>query len=292
MNTIAKPSQAEAKETRLVQALGGRHGSLDGKASNVLPALLEKRDEVVDGQHNVGDELLLGHLDVADGDTHAENLLELELDGGLDLVDAASQVVGVRDGSGELAGLGQTRTQETGDLLDEGLGGNEGVVLAGKLLDELLVLVELLQVISGHGVNTTVLGTIDIVLVTENAVNLLASNSLGSVDSSAVPDGHVGSGDGGQADGARETLVTLRVIVLQADLKLNSLKEVTLLGLVGVLQELSDLRPDISCIAVSILAVSYYCTVTPRVSSVSSGIYRTDCDLRHLDSLPIDSCII
>jgi hypothetical protein len=137
-----------------------------------------------------------------------------------------------------------------------------------------------------------VLGTIDIVLVTENAVNLLASNSLGSVDSSAVPDGHVGSGDGGQADGARETLVTLRVIVLQADLKLNSLKEVTLLGLVGVLQELSDLRPDISCIAVSILAVSYYCTVTPRVSSVSSGIYRTDCDLRHLDSLPIDSCII
>jgi len=245
VNTIAKPSQAEAKDTRLVQALGGRHGSLDGKASNVLPALLEKRDEVVDGQHNVGDELLLGHLDVADGDTHAENLLELELDGGLDLVDAASQVVGVRDGSGELAGLGQTRTQETGDLLDEGLGGNEGVVLAGKLLDELLVLVELLQVISGHGVNTTVLGTIDIVLVTENA------------------DGHVGSGDGGQADGARETLVTLRVIVLQADLKLNSLKEVTLLGLVGVLQELSDLRPDIS-----------------------------DCDLRHLDSLPIDSCII
>jgi hypothetical protein len=173
VNKIAEPSQARAKETRLVQALGGRHGSLDGKASNVLPALLKKRDEVVNGQHDVGNELLLSHLNVADGDTHAENLLELELDGGLDLVDAASQVVGVRDGGGELAGLGQTRTQETRDLLDESLGSDEGIVLAGKLLDELLVLVELLQVISGHGVDTTVLGTIDIVLVTENAAKLL-----------------------------------------------------------------------------------------------------------------------
>jgi hypothetical protein len=164
----------------------------------------------------------------------------LELDGGLDLVDAASQVVGVRDRGGELAGLGQTRTQETRDLLDESLGSDEGIVLAGKLLDELLVLVELLQVISGHGIDTTVLGTINIVLVTENA------------------DGHVGAGDGRQADGARETLVTLRVIVLQADLKLNGLEEVALLGLVGVLQELTDLRTDIS-----------------------------DCDFRHLGSLPI-----
>lgn len=61
-----------------------------------------------------------------------------------------------------------------------------------------------------------------------------------------VPDGHVGTGDRRQLDGARETLVTLRVIVLQADLKLNGLEEVALLGLVGVLQELGDLRPDIS----------------------------------------------
>ena len=96
------PSQS----TRLVEAVRGRHGSLDDKAANVLPALLEKRDEVVDGKHDVGDELLLLHLDVADGDTHAENLLELELDGGLDLGDLAAQVVGVRDGGRELASCG------------------------------------------------------------------------------------------------------------------------------------------------------------------------------------------
>ena len=132
--------------------------------------------------------------------------------------------------------LGQTGTQETGDLLDQGLGGDEGIVLAGQLLDELLVLVELLQVVDGPGVDTAVLGTVKIVLVTENA------------------DGHVGAGHGRELDGAGETLVTLRVIVLQADLELDRLEEVALLGLIGVLQELGDLRPDISCARVSAIA--------------------------------------
>lgn len=91
-------------ECPLVDALGGRHGSLDGQASNVLPALLEKRDEVVDGQHDVTDQLILGHVDVADSDTHAENLLELELDGGLDLGDLVGEILRVGDGGGELAG--------------------------------------------------------------------------------------------------------------------------------------------------------------------------------------------
>jgi hypothetical protein len=153
----------------LVQALGGAHGGLDGQGAHVLPALLEEGDEVVDGQHDVTDELVLGHADVADSDTHAENLLQLELDGGLDIGHLVGEVLSVRDGSGELSSLGQTGTQETGDLLDQGVGSHESIVLARELLDELLVLVELLQVLSGHGINTVVLGTIDIVLVTENA---------------------------------------------------------------------------------------------------------------------------
>ena len=88
---------------RLVDALGRRHGSLDGQATNVLPALLEQGDQVVDGQHDVGDQLVRSHADVADGDTHAQNLLELELDGRLDLGNLGAEVVGVRDGSRELA---------------------------------------------------------------------------------------------------------------------------------------------------------------------------------------------
>lgn len=73
--------------------------------------------------------------------------------------------------------LGETGTQDTRNLLDEGIRGEESIVLAGQLLDELLVLVELLQVVGGHGIDTKVLGTVDIVLVTENAapVSILLS---------------------------------------------------------------------------------------------------------------------
>lgn len=67
--------------------------------------------------------------------------------------------------------LGETRTQETGNLLDQSVGGDKGIVLAGKLLDQFLILVKLLQVVGGHGVNTVVLGSIDIVLVTENTIH-------------------------------------------------------------------------------------------------------------------------
>ena len=100
--------------------------------------------------------------------------------------------------------LGQTGAQETRNLLDQSLGSDEGVVLAGELLDQLLVLVELLQVVGGHGVDAAMLGTVDIVLVAEDA------------------DAHVGTGDRGQADGARETLITLGVIVLETDLTVTA----------------------------------------------------------------------
>ena len=66
--------------------------------------------------------------------------------------------------------LGETGTEETGNLLDQRLGSQEGIVLASQLLDELLVLVQLLQVVGGHAVDAVVLGTIEIVLVTKNTV--------------------------------------------------------------------------------------------------------------------------
>ena len=44
----------------------------------------------------------------------------------------------------------------------------------------------------------------------------------------------------GKADGSRETLVTLGIIILEADLKLDGLEEVSLLGLQRVLQEFFD----------------------------------------------------
>jgi hypothetical protein len=52
------------------------------------------------------------------------------------------------------------------------------------------------------------------------------------------------TGNGGELDGSRETLVTLGVVVLEADLELDGLEEVPLLGLVGVLKELLDVRTN------------------------------------------------
>lgn len=153
--------------------MGRRHGSLDDKAANVLPALLEEGDEVVDGEHQVGNDGLLLHGDVADGDTETQDLLKLELDGGLDVGDLGGHVLSVGDGGRELSGLGKTGTEQTGNLLDQSLGSKEGIVLASKLLDELLVLVELLKILNGHGIDTVVLGTIEIVLVTKNTVGTI-----------------------------------------------------------------------------------------------------------------------
>lgn len=80
---------------------------------------------------------------------------------------------------------------------------------------------------------------------------------------SVVPDGHVGARDTGKLDGSRETLVTLRVIVLKTDLELDGLEEVSLLGVLGVLKELLHV-----------------------------GAHSGDCDLGHLsDSLPINESI-
>ena len=65
--------------------------------------------------------------------------------------------------------LGQTGTQETGDLLDQGLGGDEGVVFLGQLLDQLLVLVELLQVVYRLVLEVDLLGAVDVGGIRENA---------------------------------------------------------------------------------------------------------------------------
>lgn len=62
-----------------------------------------------------------------------------------------------------------------------------------------------------------------------------------------APDGHVGAGDGRQLDGARETLVTLGVVVLQTDLKLNGLVEVTLLLIERVVEKVLDILAHSGC---------------------------------------------
>jgi hypothetical protein len=131
-------------------------------------------------------------------------------------------------------------------LLDQGVGSDKGIVLAGKLLDQLLVLVELLQVIGRHGINTTVLSTIDIMLVTENAT-IQSAKLLQSMCSVDIPDAHTRARDNGQTNSSGETLVTLRIIVLEADLKFDGFEEVSLLGLERVFEKLLDVGTHSGC---------------------------------------------
>ena len=57
-----------------------------------------------------------------------------------------------------------------------------------------------------------------------------------------VPDGHVRPRHLWQLDSTRETLITLRIIILEADLEFDGLEEISLLRLVGVFQKLLDVR--------------------------------------------------
>lgn len=70
---------------------------------------------------------------------------------------------------------------------------------------------------------------------------------LGGLWRKNAPDGHVGAGDGRQLDGARETLITLGIVVLQADLKLNGLVEVTLLLIERVVEKVLDILAHSGC---------------------------------------------
>jgi len=64
---------------------------------------------------------------------------------------------------------------------------------------------------------------------------------------SNAPDAHVGTRDRGQLDGAGETLVTLGVVVLQTDLKLDGLEEVPLLLILRVVEQLLDILAHSGC---------------------------------------------
>jgi hypothetical protein len=144
----------------------------------------------------------------------------------------------VGDRGGELASLRETGTEETRDLLDQGVRGDEGVVLAGELLDQLLVLVELLEIVGGHGVDTVVLSSVDVVLVTEDAAQRSVSEWKERFQVGGVPNTHARAGDDRELDGSGETLVALRIVVLEADLKFDRLEEVSLLLLEGVIEKL------------------------------------------------------
>ena len=227
---------------RLVDSERWTHGGLDDQGTDVLPVLLQQGDQEVSSHHDLVNQDVFVHFDVTDGNSQTQDLLQLESDGGLDVLDLTVQVIVVGDWGWELTGLGQSWTQQSWDLLDQNFGSDEGVVLLGQLLDQLLVLVQLLQVFNRHGFSTNGLSSVDIEGITEDT------------------ESHVWSWDLRQLQGTRETLVSLRVVVLQTDLQFDGFQEVSLLGFGGVFQQLvhvftdvgtGDLRHDYLCDFVS-----------------------------------------
>ncbi len=211
-----------------VDALSGAHGGLDIETLDLLPVLGEEGDEEVNGGVNVGLDLLLGHGDVGNGNTHAEGLLglELELDSAADLIDLGLDSVTGVDTGGELAGLVETRSENTGNETDDGGGSKEGIVAVSEILDLLLVLVEELELILGHGVKTASLGLGVVDIVTEDA------------------DAELGAGDVGEDDRAGEALVLGGVVGLERDLELNGLHELALV-LLGIVEDGLDAVLDV-----------------------------------------------
>jgi len=199
-------------EAYLVEALRRAHSCLDVEGLDVLPVLLEQGDEEVDGKSDILADLVLLETDVTDADTHAQDLLELELDSGSGVLNLILDGVSMRDQTRELAGLVETGTEDSRKLLDQRVACKETIVLLCQLLHELLVLVELLQLLNIHVVKTVLLGKINMHLITKNAHLHLASRM-------------------GKTIGTGETLVLLGIVVLKRHLKFDGLNELALLVL-------------------------------------------------------------
>ena len=94
-----------------------------------------------------------------------------------------------------------------------------------------------------------VLGSVNIVLVTKNTYE--SQLDATTRDVTALPDSHARSWDSRQFDGPRETLVTLRIIVLQADLELDCFEEVPLFLFQRVFQKILHIGAHIRLHVVS-----------------------------------------
>merc|ERR1712027_31976 len=102
--------------TLLVQSLDRSHGRLNVETLDVLPVLLQQGDKEVHGQVNVLDQILLGHTNIANSHAETQNLLHLELDGGLEVEGLLLQIVAVSHQGWELTSLVKTWSQQPRDL--------------------------------------------------------------------------------------------------------------------------------------------------------------------------------
>jgi hypothetical protein len=194
---------------------GTTHSLLDMDSFDVVPSLLQEGSQEVECHDDVLSELFVGHLFVSDSNVQVGDLLELPLDGGLDVIELLDEWLSMGDWSWESTDSCEDwTTKSSWDLLDEGVGGDEHVVLFGPSLDEFLVLVEFLEVIKvGYIKGKTGFSSFIGVFLISNKAELESW-----------------SWDVWESDLSNETLVFLWIVVLEGNLELDSLLELSGFG--------------------------------------------------------------
>ena len=92
-------------DKKLIKSLHRSHSRLNVETLYILPVFLQQRHQKVHGQVNVLDQFLLSHSNIAYSHTETQNLLHLELDGGLQVQGLLLQVVVVCNERWELPSL-------------------------------------------------------------------------------------------------------------------------------------------------------------------------------------------
>ena len=204
---------------------GVTHRHLNVDSFKVVPSLLEEGDKEIHAHHDVLSELVVSHVLSAGAASHAGHLSQLELNGSAEVLDGQDKGLVVGDSHRELLDSVKNGSADDGHLLDDGVGGDEDIVLLGPLLDDLLVLVVLLELIEGGDID------VETVLLGFGLVLLIGDHA----------DLEVGTGNVRESNGSDETLILLWVVVLESELDLNGLSELSNLGLFPhVLDPLED----------------------------------------------------
>ena len=196
--------------------------------------------------NDVALQLVLGELHMAHRHGQAQHLLHLELHSVKDALHLLSGILAVGDHRGELSSSVQTRSYQSGKLLDQSIRSEEGVVLLAELADHLLVLVDGGDLIHVHAGDVLLLAQLLVLIVHEHA--------------------HVDLGTSGvrELEGTSETLVLGRVNLLQSDLKLHGLHESSLLSLQSLTVHLNLLSGRVVQNVIKSLAQSFAVNLTRR----------------------------
>jgi len=204
----AKGQKGRQDEMRsLVNSMGFSHSSLDIKGFDVLPILLEERNEEVDGHGDIDNQLIFRMSNVSNGHSDAKYFLQLKLHRAFHIRHFRFHILVGSEKGWEFASFVQTWSQDSRNLTKNRLACQKSIVFLGKFLDEFFVLVEFLEGLNVFEFDTDLGGLVIVDLVSKNAEikSRLAFNR--------------------KLDGTAETFVFLWIVVFQSDLEFDGLHE-------------------------------------------------------------------